>query len=90
MSLTNPTVKRALLKEFVDDCDAASVHLKAASLPRQTYKVILPLTSIKDDEVYAPHLPNGTRVALVRFPHGGTFEIPVLTVNNKIKKVKKY
>lgn len=89
MSLTNPTVKKALLKEFADDCDAAAVHLKAASLPGQTYKVILPLTSVKDDEVYAPHLPNGTKVALVRFPHGGTFEIPILTVNNKIEEGQK-
>lgn len=82
MSLTNPTVKRALLEEFADDCDAAAVNLKAASLPGQSYKVILPLTTIKDDEIYAPHLPNGSKVALVRYPHGGTFEIPYLTVNN--------
>ena len=83
MSLTNPTVKKALLKDFAEDCDAASVHLKAASLPGQTYKVILPLTTIKDDEVYAPNMPDGSKVALIRYPHGGTFEIPILTVNNK-------
>lgn len=85
-SLTNPTVKKALLMSFADDCDAASVHLKAASLPGQTYKVILPLTSIKDTDVYAPHLEDGTQVALVRYPHGGTFEIPILTVNNRNKE----
>jgi len=28
-------------------------------------------------------------VALVRFPHGGTFEIPILTVNNKHKDAKR-
>ena len=82
-SLTNPTVKKALLKSFADDCDAAAVHLQAAALPRQKYQVILPLTSIKDNEVYAPNYKNGETVALVRYPHGGTFEIPVLTVNNK-------
>ncbi len=82
-SLTNPTVKKALLKSFSDDCDAAAVHLQAAALPRQKYQVILPLTSIKDNEVYAPNYQNGETVALIRFPHGGTFEIPVLTVNNK-------
>ena len=53
-SLTNPTVKKTLLKSFADDCDAASIHLKAAALPRQKYQVILPLTSIKDNEVYLP------------------------------------
>lgn len=85
-SLTNPTVKKRLLQSFADDCDAAAVHLKAAALPRQSYKVILPLTSIKDNEVYAPHLQNGETVALVRFPHGGTFEIPILKVNNKVRE----
>lgn len=82
-SLTNPTVKKSLLKSFADDCDAAAVHLQAAALPRQKYQVILPLTSIKDNEVYAPNYNDGETVALVRYPHGGTFEIPVLTVNNK-------
>lgn len=82
-SLTNPTVKKVLLKSFADDCDSAAVHLQAAALPRQKYQVILPLTSIKDNEVYAPNYKNGEQVALIRFPHGGTFEIPILTVNNK-------
>lgn len=82
-SLTNPTVKKVLLKSFADDCDAASIHLKAAALPRQRYQVILPLSSIKDNEVYAPNYKNGEQVALIRYPHGGTFEIPILTVNNK-------
>ena len=88
-SLTNPTVKKVLLKSFADDCDAAAVHLQAASLPRQRYQVILPLTSIKDNEVYAPNFADGETVALIRFPHGGTFEIPILKVNNKQKEGKK-
>ena len=83
MSLTNPTVKKVLLKSFSDDCDAAAIHLQAAALPRQKYQVILPITSMKDNEVYAPNYKNGEQVALVRFPHGGTFEIPILIVNNK-------
>lgn len=87
-SLNNPTVKKVLLQSFADDCDAAAVHLKAASLPRQKYKVILPITSMKDDEVYAPGYENGEKVALIRFPHGGTFEIPILTVNNKQPEAK--
>ena len=82
-SLTNPTVKKTLLKSFADDCDAASVHLQAAALPRQKYQVILPITSMKDTEVYAPNYKNGEQVALIRYPHGGTFEIPIVTVNNK-------
>lgn len=88
-ALTNPTVKKALLKSFADDCDSAAVHLQAAALPRQKYQVILPLTTIKDTEVYAPNYKNGEQVALIRYPHGGTFEIPVLTVNNKQPEGKK-
>lgn len=88
-SLTNPTVKKALLKSFADDCDSAAVHLQAAALPRQKYQVILPITSMKDNEVYTPNYRNGEQVALIRFPHGGTFEIPVLTVNNKQADAKR-
>ncbi len=88
-SLTNPTVKKALLKSFADDCDAAAVHLQAAALPRQKYHVILPITSMKDNEVYAPNYENGEQVALIRYPHGGTFEIPILTVNNKLTEARR-
>lgn len=89
MHLTNPNIKKSLLESFADDCDSKAVHLDAASLPGQKYKVILPLTKIKDNEVYNPSLEDGTRVALVRYPHGGLFEIPILTVNNRIEQGKK-
>jgi DNA-binding CsgD family transcriptional regulator len=88
-SLNNPTVKKRLLKSFADDCDAAAVHLQAASLPRQKYHVILPVKTMKDTEVYAPNYEDGEQVALIRYPHGGTFEIPILTVNNKHSGAKK-
>lgn len=83
LSLTNPTVRKKLLESYSDDVDSASVHLKAAQMPRQATQVILPVSSLKDTEVYAPNFRNGERVALVRFPHGGTFEIPEVTVNNR-------
>lgn len=82
-NLTNPTIKKKLLEKFADDCDAAAVHLKAAALPRQKYQVIIPIPQLKENEVYAPNFENGEKLALVRFPHGGTFEIPKVTVNNK-------
>lgn len=88
-SLTNPTVKKYLLNSFAEDCDAAAVHLKAAALPGQKYHVIIPIPSMKDDEVYAPRYENGTKLALIRYPHGGTFEIPIVTVNNKQAEAKK-
>lgn len=88
-SLTNPTVKKHLLKSFADDCDAAAVHLKAAALPGQKYHVIIPINSLSDNEVYAPGYEPGTKLALIRYPHGGTFEIPILTVNNKNPDGKK-
>lgn len=86
MELNNPTVKKKMLLDFADDCDGAAVHLKAAALPRQSTKVILPITSLKDNEVYAPTYKQGEELALVRYPHGGTFEIPVLKVNNRNKQ----
>ena len=89
MSLTNPTVKKALLKSFSDDCDSAAVHLQAAALPRQKYQVILPVPSLRDNEIYAPNYDDGETVALVRYPHGGLFEIPILTVNNRQADAKK-
>ena len=87
-SLTNPTVKKQLLKSFSDDCDSTAVHLQAAALPGQKYKVILPVSTMKDNEVYAPSFKDGQEVILVRYPHGGTFEIPRLKVNNKQKDAK--
>lgn len=83
MSLTNPAVKRQLLKTFSDEADAAAVHLKAAALPRQGNHVILPVNSLKDNEVFAPNYRDGEVVVLFRHPHGGIFEAPALRVNNK-------
>lgn len=88
-SLTNPTVKKHLLGKFADSCDSAAVHLQAAALPGQKYHVIIPITTMKDTEIYAPNYENGTKLALIRYPHGGTFEIPILTVNNKHAAAKK-
>ena len=89
MAMTNPVVRQKLLKSFSDDVDSSAVHLKAAALPRQSTHVILPINSMKENEIYAPNFNNGERVALVRFPHGGTFEIPELTVNNNHPEAKK-
>lgn len=88
MSLDNPSIKKKLLESFADDCDASAVSLKAASLPGQTTKVLLPVPTLKDNEVYAPTFRNGDTVVLVRFPHAGTFEIPELVVNNRQKDAK--
>lgn len=88
MNLTNDTVKKNLLYSFAEDCDSAAVHLQAAALPRQKYQVILPLDSVKEDQVYAPNFNDGEYVALIRYPHGGTFEIPILKVNNKNSEAK--
>lgn len=88
-AIDNPTIKKHFLKSFADDCDGAAVNLKAAALPGQKYHVIIPINNQKDTEIYAPGYDNGTKLALIRFPHGGIFEIPVLTVNNNNKLAKK-
>jgi hypothetical protein len=89
MSLTNPTVRKHLLEKFADSADSSAVHLKAAHMPRQANKVILPVNSLKDNEVYAPTFDDGERVVLIRFPHGGIFEIPELKVNNRHPEARK-
>lgn len=88
MSLTNPVVKEKLLRSFADECDSAAVELKAAAFPRQRSAFILPFPEIKNDEIYAPHYNNGEEVILIRYPHGGIFEIPRLRVNNTVKSAK--
>ena len=88
ISVTNKEVRNKLLQEFADNCDAAAVHLDAAALPRQTTKVLLPIPSLKDNEIFAPTYKDGETVCLIRYPHGGTFEIPELVVNNKNKDAK--
>ncbi len=89
MALDNPVVKKKLLDTFADDCDSAAVHLKAAALPRQGSHVILPFPNMKENEIYAPNYRDGETVVLIRYPHGGTFEIPQLTVNNNYAPAKK-
>ena len=81
--LTNPTIKKHMLEEFANNCDSAAKDLKAAALPGQKYHVIIPVNTLKSNEIYAPNYENGTQLALIRYPHAGTFEIPILTVNNK-------
>ena len=88
-ALTNPVVKNKMLMDFADKCDSAAVHLKAAAMPRQASHVLIPFKELKDTEVYAPNYKNGEKVALVRYPHAGRFEMPILTVNNKNPKCKK-
>lgn len=88
-SLTNPQIKKKLLESFGDETDSAAVHLKAASMPRQATKVILPSNHVKPSEVFAPTFKDGERVVLIRYPHAGTFEIPELTVNNKSRDARK-
>lgn len=88
-ALTNPTVKKHLLEKFADSADSASVHLKAARLPRQGWHAILPIESISPHEIYATGYRDGEKVVLVRYPHGGTFEIPELTVNNRHRESRR-
>lgn len=89
-SIPNPSVKQQLLYSFADGCDKAAAQLKAASFPRQRTQVILPIDSLKDNEIYAPNYRDGETVALIRYPHAGPFEIPVLKVNNRNKEGKKF
>lgn len=82
-ALENKTLKKKMLETFASDCDSTAVHLDAAALPGQRYQVILPVTQLKDTECYAPNYPDGATLALIRYPHEGTFQIPIVTNNTK-------
>lgn len=83
MNLTNPTVKKKLLEEYADQLDSDASSLKLQGVSRTRSHVLLPFPSMRPDQVYAPNFKDGDRVVLLRHPHGGTFELPELTVNNK-------
>lgn len=82
MSLTNPVVKQKMLNNFAGKCDSNAADLSAVGFKGQAFQVLLPVSSVKENEIYAPGYNNGEQVAVIRYPHGGTFEILNLTVNN--------
>lgn len=87
MNVTNPSVRISLMQDFADGCDAAAVELKAAPFANMKYHVIIPGPELGENEIYAPNYPDGSRVALIRYPHAGIFEIPICIVNNHNKAV---
>lgn len=89
MNLTNPVIKKKMLEDFANNCDAAAADLSVLGFKGQKYQVLLPITDMKDDEIYAPNFKDGDVIALVRFPHAGPFEIPILKVNNRQATAKK-
>lgn len=87
--ITNPVVREKMLIDFADECDKAAVHLKAAALPGQSVKVLIPIPSLKPGECYCPMYKDGEKLALIRFPHQSISEIPMVTVNNSNAEGKK-
>ena len=86
--LQNPAVKSKLMSSFADDCDAAAVHLKGASLPRQRSRVILPAPWLKENEIVAYDYNDGEHLVGIRHPYGGNFEAGDFVVNNRDKRAK--
>ena len=90
LSITNPVIREDRLLAFADSCDKAAETLKAAPFKNQRWGVIIPVPTMGDKEIFAPQYADGTTLALIRYPHGGTFEIPIVTVNNKNKQAQNY
>ena len=86
LSISNSTLRKKELLDFAGSCDKAAVSLAAYPFAGQKYQVLVPCPSLKDDEVFAPNFKEGSEVALVRFPHAGPFEMPILKVNNQNKE----
>ena len=87
--LTNPAIKKKLMESFADQCDADAVNLKAAAMPRQATSVLLPSRTLKDGQIYATNFKEGEEVILIRYPHGGKFEIPHLKVTHRNAECEK-
>ena len=87
-SLTNPIVKEHLMSEYANGLNSKAAKLNAKGLPKTKGHVILPFPDMNPNEIYAPHYDNGETVVLVRYPHGGVFELPQVRVNNKNAKAR--
>ena len=83
-NLNNPVVRRVMMEDFANGLTTKRHNLKLTGFDRMRGQVLLPLSGIKANEIYAPNFKNGEKVVLVRYPHGGIFELPELTVNNKL------
>lgn len=88
-TITNPVVRKKAYEDFADQVDSDAVDLRAAQMPRQRTQVIIPMPKMNRGEIYAPNFETGERVVLIRYPHGGRFEIPEVTVNNNNRTAKK-
>lgn len=88
-NLTNPVIQKKLFEDFAAGCDANAADLSVKGFKNQAFQVLLPIPGMKDTEIYAPNFKDGDIVALIRYPHGGLFEIPILKVNNKQPEAKK-
>jgi len=88
-SITNPVVRQKALADFAERIDADAVDLRAAAMPRQRTQVIIGLPKMNKGEIYAPNFETGEKVVLIRYPHGGRFEIPEVVVNNNNRTAKK-
>lgn len=88
--MENPTVRKYLLEQYAPMLDTAAVKLRGAPFAGQGTFVILPVPSLKKNEIYAPMYDHGTRVVTIRYPHQGAFEIVEATVNNKNREAKSF
>lgn len=87
--ITNPVVRKKEYERFAERIDSDAVDLRAAQMPRQRTQVIIPMPKMNKNEIYAPNFETGEQVVLIRYPHGGRFEIPEVTVNNNNRTAKK-
>lgn len=81
--VNNPVIKKQLLEGYSKDLESKQIHLKAVAPKGFQGHLLLPIPHMKENEIYAPNYKDGDNVILIRYPHGGTFEIPELRVNNK-------
>lgn len=81
-AIEHPVIRSHFLEEYARSLTTKANKLKAEGVEGERAQLLLSNPNLKPNEVYAPNYKNGERVCLIRYPHGGTFEIPELVVNN--------
>jgi hypothetical protein len=94
-SITYAPLKKYLLDTYAGtDGNPGKIEkqewqLRAKAVPGTKSHVLVAFPEMNPKEVYAPNYPDGTKLVLLRYPHGGIFELPEVTVNNKLASAKK-
>ena len=88
-AIPNTAIQSYFLENYAKSLTTKANKLKTDGVEGERAQLLLSNPDLKPNEIYAPNYKNGETLYLIRYPHGGTFEIPVLTVNNNHQSSRK-